>query len=61
MSKIKKNILDYTKMILSKVSFDHTLLQKEYIKAVDILNTSEKAALNHWIKSKGLKPVVIEG
>lgn len=60
MSKIKRIILAYTKMILSQVSFDNSLLQKEYTKAVHNLTASEKTTLNHWIKSKGLTPLFVK-
>lgn len=46
--------LDYYKMILDKVSFDRTLLSKEYQKAKRSLHSDEIADLNRWLRSKQL-------
>ena len=48
------SFLDYYKMILEKVSFDHALFLKEYSKAVRNLQPAETASLNAWLRSKGL-------
>jgi hypothetical protein len=56
---MKKTILEYTKMILSKVSFDKQLLKKEYKKAIKSLNISDKIELNSWMKSQELQPAYI--
>ena len=56
---MKKTILEYTKMILSKVSFDKQLLKKEYKKAIKSLHISDKIELNSWIKAQGLEPVLV--
>jgi hypothetical protein len=47
------SFLDYYKMILDKVSFDHNLFMKEYQKATRSLHTSEIGDLNSWLRSKG--------
>lgn len=46
--------LEYYKTVLDKVSFDYDLFAKEYRKAVNVLSSEETAALNAWIKSRGL-------
>jgi len=43
-------MLDYTKMILSKVSFDVRLFQKEFEKALNKLLPTEIHELIEWIK-----------
>jgi hypothetical protein len=49
-----KSFLEYSKLILAKVSFDKNLFQKEYRKAVRLLQETEKMQLNNWIKACGL-------
>lgn len=56
---MKRSFLDYYKIILDKVSFDHTLLRKEYRKATHHLEESEVEHLNSWLKSRGLQPVLL--
>lgn len=56
---MKNTFLDYYKMILSKVSFDDDLLAKEYTKALNALKEEEARTLEHWVKSKGLRPSLI--
>jgi hypothetical protein len=51
---MKTTYLDYYKMILDKVSFDHNLFRKEYQKALRTLHAQEVSELNHWLQSKGL-------
>ncbi|HCR55212.1 MAG TPA: hypothetical protein DIW27_12400 [Cytophagales bacterium] len=43
-------LLEYTKTILRKVSFDRWLLLKEYAKATKKLNEAEKKELQDWIR-----------
>ncbi|MDB4835377.1 hypothetical protein OAH12_02200 [Cyclobacteriaceae bacterium] len=50
-------ILEYSKQILQKVSFDTMLLRKEYTKAVKMLTRTERLALNSWMKEHRLLPV----
>ncbi len=52
-----KTILEYSKMILEKVSFDIKLLEKEYKKAVEMLSPLEIQQLNFWVNQKGMKIV----
>lgn len=56
---MKTTFLDYYKMILDKVSFDHNLLIKEYRKAMNTLSEDEAGNLNLWLKSKGHKVAFI--
>ena len=51
---MKTTFLDYYKMILEKVSFDYRLLQKEYQKALAVLEQKEAKLLNVWLKRRGL-------
>ena len=50
---MKKTFLEYYKMILSKVSFDLELLEKEYHKAKESLNGIEIFDSNNWLENKG--------
>ncbi len=52
---IKDSLLEYTKYILERVSFDLELLRKEYLKAIKVLKREEVALLNSWIQRKGFK------
>lgn len=61
MGKIKNSFLEYYKMILSKVSFDTTLLQREYLKAVETLQAAEVEILNLWMRKQGLIQLVAKG
>ena len=57
-----KTVLEYTKMILDKVSFDVKLLEKEYEKAITILSPVEARALSTWVGkryTKILQPVYL--
>ena len=53
-SKVKTSFFEYYKSILSKVSFDISLLNKEYRKALDILQPNEVQQLESWLMSEGL-------
>ena len=55
---MKTGLLDYYKMILSKVSFDVDLFSKEYQKAVRTLQPNEVVDLNAWLRSNGLYAIV---
>ena len=52
--KVKTSFFDYYKLILSKVSFDVSLLNKEYQKALEILQPNEVQQLESWLMSEGL-------
>jgi hypothetical protein len=47
--------LDYYKLILGKVSFDSSLFQKEYNKAIKNLQPSDAELLNNWLISQRLE------
>lgn len=48
---MKRNMLEYTKMILQKVSFDRKLFEKELSKAQRELRPKEKHELMNWVKT----------
>ena len=54
-AKVTTSFLEYYQMILSKVSFDITLLKKEYQKAIEVLQPSEVDQLNNWLKKSNLE------
>lgn len=45
-------MLEYTKIILSKISFDRKLFRKEYRKAFRALNAAERITLRQWIRNE---------
>jgi hypothetical protein len=45
-------MLEYSKLILEKVSFDPKLFTKEYRKAYNVLNESDRTALYAWCKNR---------
>ena len=47
--KVKRSMLDYCKIILSKMSFSRTLFRKEYRKSVRWLRDPEVKLLNEWV------------
>lgn len=46
------NYLEYSKTILTKMSFCPQLLNKEYKKAVAKLSALDAKRLNHWIQTQ---------
>ncbi len=48
------SFLNYYKTILEKVSFDNRLVEKEYRKAKQLLNSYEAEELDDWMESTGL-------
>jgi hypothetical protein len=50
-----KTFLEYFKTLLPNFGFDALLLQKEYQKALKILNPSEQLNLTKWLTKKGVK------
>ncbi|MFC4871764.1 hypothetical protein [Negadavirga shengliensis] len=48
--------LDYYKLILEKVSFDHHLFTKELEKANQVLTLEEKSKLRKWLLEKRVIP-----
>lgn len=51
---IKTKLLDYYKLVLSKVSFEPKLFFKEYKKATKALGANEIGDLDIWLKESGL-------
>ena len=49
-----KSFLDYYKYVLEKVSFDENLFNKEFRKALNMLEKHDEKRLLQWIKDKGL-------
>jgi hypothetical protein len=54
-----QSFLEYSKYILETVSFDKTLFQKEYKKAIALLKGDEQLQLDFWLERKGLKLALI--
>ena len=50
--KFKLSMLEYYKVILTKISFDKKLFKKEYKKAIKHLDDDERAALKNWVRSQ---------
>jgi hypothetical protein len=53
MEKSRRGMLEYCKLILSKIRFDKQLFWKEYRKAFNYLKPNEHQALKEWVR-KGL-------
>ena len=45
-------MLEYCKIILSKMTFDARLFKKEYRKSLNYLAPSERYELRKWLKSE---------
>jgi hypothetical protein len=56
--KFKISMLEYSKIILSKISFDKKLFIKEYKKAFKYLDKSERTALKNWVRSEWRVPLM---
>ena len=50
--KFKLSMLEYSKVILSKISFDKKLFKKEYKKAFRYLDNDERVALKYWVRAQ---------
>jgi hypothetical protein len=50
--KFKQSMLDYAKVILSKMSFDKKLFEKEYLKALKYLDPNECLELKQWVQTE---------
>jgi hypothetical protein len=51
--KFKLSMLEYSKIILSKISFDRRLFKKEYKKAFRYLDNDERLLLRQWVRAEG--------
>ena len=47
-----KSYLNYSKTILSRMSFDTRLLIKEYGKLIKLLTIKERVLLHNWLKKQ---------
>ena len=50
--KFKQSMLDYCKLILSKMSFDARLFKKEYRKSLNYLAPAEQYELRKWLRAE---------
>lgn len=50
--KFKLSMLEYSKIILSKMRFDKRLFRKEYKKAFRYLDINERSALKQWVRAE---------
>lgn len=50
--KFKKSMLEYAKLILTKMTFDKKLFRKEFRKAFRYLKSDERARLLNWVRSR---------
>lgn len=58
MGKMQKNtmtMLEYCKVLLSKLSFDQELIEKEYRKGLKYLSSNDQAELKQWLRINGMK------
>lgn len=46
-------MLEYCKLLLSKISFNKELLNKEYQKGIKYLSPSEQVELKQWLRLNG--------
>jgi len=53
--KFRLSMLEYSKIILSKISFDRKLFRKEYKKAFKGLGNDDRLALKNWVRSVYIK------
>ena len=51
-STFKRSMLEYAKLILSKMTFDKKLFRKEFRKAFRYLKRDERTRLLNWVRSK---------
>jgi hypothetical protein len=51
---MKTSMLEYSKMILSKVSFNRKIFRKEYRKSKQWLNQQEVYELRGWLRANKL-------
>lgn len=47
-----RSFLEYSKLILSKISFDKKLFRKEYRKAFRKLDEEERVTLRRWVRTE---------
>ncbi len=49
---MKTSFLEYYKLILDRVSFNEQLFQKEYRKAMKVLDSTDREKLKDWAASQ---------
>jgi hypothetical protein len=49
--KFKTSMLEYCKLILTKISFSKTLFVKEYKKSLKFLSKNEVKELKQWVRA----------
>lgn len=54
------SMLEYFKLILSKVSFDRKIFLKEYRKSKNWLNESELRELKFWLRKNKVLPAYMK-
>lgn len=54
---MKTSMLEYLKIILTKVSFDRRLFRKEYKKSFNQLSDKDIIELKRWLRQQGLVPL----
>jgi hypothetical protein len=52
---MKTSMLEYSKTILSKVSFNRNLFRKEYRKSLNWLSQAEAEELRGWLRQQDKK------
>ena len=52
-------MLNFSKTILEKVSFDYKLLNKEYRKCLSYLNKNDRTSLKSWIKNQDFSDKIL--
>ncbi len=50
--RFKVSMLEYSKLVLSKIRFDEKLFRKEYRKALRYLDRRDREALRDWVRSQ---------
>jgi hypothetical protein len=48
---IKTSMLEYSKIIMKKMSFDKRLFRKEYKKTFNYLTRTEQQSLKEWLQN----------
>jgi hypothetical protein len=51
-TKFKQSMLEYCKIILTKISFNKRLFRKEYKKTFNYLEANEHVELKKWIREQ---------
>jgi hypothetical protein len=49
--KFRTSMLEYGKIVLTKISFDRKLFRKEYKKIIRLLQPNEQRELKSWVRA----------